>query len=63
LRVRGALARRAAAADAAFGKRESVGAVDGSALDCDVRGGEAACFVDSVCGLVRGWCGAGSSSG
>jgi hypothetical protein len=61
-RARGALARRAAAADAALGKRESGGAADGSALDCDVRGGEAARFVDSVCRLVRRWCGAGSSS-
>ena len=37
-RARGALARRAAAVDDARGKRESVGAAEGSALDLYVRG-------------------------
>jgi hypothetical protein len=45
-RARGALARRAAATDAALGKHESTGAADSSALDSDARGGEAARFVD-----------------
>ena len=54
--------RRAAVADAAFRTRESVGAAEGSALDSDVRGGEAARFIDSLYGLGRGRCGAGSSS-
>ena len=52
-RARGALTRRAAAADDARGERESIGAAEGSALDYDVCGGGAARLVGSGGGLGR----------
>ena len=61
-RARGTFARRAAIADAALEERESVGAATYGALGVDARGGEAARFVDSLCGLGRGGRGAGSRS-
>ena len=60
--AQGALARRAAAADAALEECENVGAAAYSALSVDARGGEAARFVVSVYGLGRGGRGAGSRS-
>ena len=53
-RARGALARRAAAADAAREERGGVGAPEDSALDVDACGGEAARFAVSLLGSERG---------
>ena len=52
--ARGALARRAAVADAARGARGSIGAAEDSALDVGTCGGEAARFAGPLVGSGRG---------